>query len=114
MSDFHITFDAPRWLLLLLALPVLWWYSFRSISALGPVRRWFALALRTAVYVLLVLGLAEMQMVRTSQKLAVIYVLDQSVSIPEGQRRAMADYVNAEVKQQDNNFDFMVRKAPAK
>ncbi|HEY2827232.1 MAG TPA: VWA domain-containing protein [Pirellulales bacterium] len=98
MSGIHFSFDAPGWLALLAALPLLWWFSFRSISALGPVRRWFVLALRTAVLVLLVLALAEMQMVRTSQRLAVIYVLDQSVSIPDQQRRAMADYVNADIK----------------
>lgn len=98
MSGIHLAFDAPGWLALLAALPLLWWFSFRSISALGPVRRWFVLAIRTAVLVLLVLALAETQMVRTSQKLAVIYLLDQSVSIPEPQRRAMADYVNADIK----------------
>lgn len=98
MFGLRITFDSPGWLLLLLALPLLWWFSFRALSALGPVRRWFVLVLRTAVLSLIVFALAEIQMVRTSEKLAVVYLLDQSVSIPEPQRRAMVDYVNAEIK----------------
>ena len=99
----HIAFDSPRWLLLLLALPPLWWFSIRALQALGPIRRWFVLALRTLVVMLIVFALAEIQMVRTSQKLAVIYLLDQSVSIPEEQRRAMADYVNADIKKHRHN-----------
>src|SRR5262249_5877688 len=105
MSGIHWTFDAPGWLALLAGVPLLWWFSFLSISALVRVRLWFVLALRTGVLVLLVLALAEMQMVRTSQKLAVIYVLDQSVSIPDEQRRAMADYVNAEIKKHRRGAD---------
>ena len=77
--------------------------AFAALQALGPIRRWFVLALRTLVVLLIVFALAEIQMVRTSQKLAVIYLLDQSVSIPEEQRRAMADYVNAEIKKHRHN-----------
>ena len=55
------------------------------------MRRWFVLGLRTVVLLLVVFSLAEIQMVRTSEKLTVIYLLDQSVSIPRGQRRAMVE-----------------------
>ncbi len=46
----------------------------------------------------IILSLAELQLVRTSEKLTVMYLLDQSASIPPGQRQQMLDYVNAEVK----------------
>ncbi len=36
----------PWWLLLLLLLPLIVWLSFRSLSGLGPVRRWVAIGLR--------------------------------------------------------------------
>src|SRR5215471_18581686 len=98
LSRLHISFDSPGWLWLLLLLLPLWWYSFRRLAALGPVRRWFVLGLRTAVLMLLVLSLAETKFVRTSDKMTVIYLLDQSVSIPEAQRRAMVDWVNADIK----------------
>ncbi len=98
MFGLRLTFDSPAWLLLLLGLPLLWWLSFRSISGLGPWRRWFVLALRTAVLTLIVLSLAEIRLVKTSEKLTVIYVLDESVSIPEEQRRAMVDWINADIK----------------
>ncbi len=98
MFGLRVTFDSPGWLLLLLGLPLLWWFSFRSISGLGPIRRWFVLGLRTAVLTLIVLSLAEIRLVRTSEKLTVIYLLDESVSIPEEQRRAMVDWINADIK----------------
>jgi hypothetical protein len=46
-----------------------------------------------------VLALAEIQLLWTSERLAVIYLLDQSLSIPEEQRRAMRDYVTREVRE---------------
>ena len=55
--------------------------------------------LRSAVLGLLILALAEAQIVRVSQRLTVIYLLDQSLSIPAAQREAMIEYVNAAVAQ---------------
>ena len=95
MLHYHVSFASPWYLLLLLLLPVIWWFSYRKLSPLGPVRRWIVLAIRTTIILLIVLALAEIQMVRTSDRLTVIYLLDQSLSIPEAQRRAMIDYVNA-------------------
>ncbi len=98
MSGFRIAFDAPWFLLLLAALPLLWWFGAHSLAGLGRVRRSIALAMRCAVLVLIILALAELQLVRTSEKLTVMYLLDQSASIPPHQRQEMTDYVNAEVK----------------
>ena len=47
MFNAKIAFDQPWWLLLLVLIPVLWIFSFRSLSGLGPYRRIFALLFRT-------------------------------------------------------------------
>lgn len=93
-------FNNPWYLLLLALLPAMWWFSFDSLSGLGRWRRLLALAFRTLVMLLIVAALAEMQFQRTSDKLTVIYLLDQSLSIPEARRDAMISYVNASVKDQ--------------
>src|SRR6476469_5077526 len=95
-----LVFNNPWYLLLLALLPVMWWFSFGGLSGLGRWRRLFALGLRSLVVMLLVAALAEMQYQRTSDKLTVIYLLDQSLSIPEARRDAMIDYVNASIRDQ--------------
>jgi uncharacterized membrane protein len=95
-----LVFNSPWYLLLLGLLPVMWWFSFGSLSGLGRWRRLFALAFRTLVVLLIVAALAEMQYQRTSDRLTVIYLLDQSLSIPEARRAAMIRYVNASIRDQ--------------
>src|SRR5882757_3525822 len=95
-----LVFNSPWYLLLLLLLPAMWWFSFHSLSGLGRWRRLMALLLRTMVMLLLVAALAEMQYQRKSDRLTVIYLLDQSLSIPEARRSAMINYVNASIRDQ--------------
>ncbi len=102
MFGVDIAFNKPWFLLLLAGLPLLWIFSFRSISGLGRVRRFFALGLRSLVYVLLVFCLAEMQLRHTSERVTVIYVLDQSESIPREKRAAMVQYVVKDVVEHRN------------
>ena len=97
MFGFEIGFSRPWYLWLLALLPLLWLVSFRSLSGLGPYRRLFALAFRTLVFALVVVALAEIQMLRISDKVTVTYLLDQSESIPVVQRQAMLDYVQKAV-----------------
>jgi uncharacterized membrane protein/Mg-chelatase subunit ChlD len=102
-----VDFQSPWYLLLLLVLPVLWWYSLRSLAALGFWRRLTVVTLRTLVLLLLVAAIAEIQMVKTSDRLTLIYLLDQSLSIPSEHRAAMIEYVNAAVKK-DRPFEDRV------
>ena len=97
MFNYQLSFGSPWYLLLLLGLPVLWWCSFNSLAGLGRVRRWVAIGLRTIVLLLLVAAMAEVQMVRVSDRLTVIYLIDQSLSIPTAQRKTMVEYVNAAI-----------------
>jgi len=95
-----LVFNSPWWLLLLLLLPAMWWFSFHSLSGLGHWRRILALFLRTVVMLLIVAALAEMQYQRTSDRVTVIYLLDQSLSIPQSRRDAMIRYANASIREQ--------------
>ena len=99
MFNHSIAFDSPSYLLLLLLLPVMWWLSFAGLSGLGRWRRLIALTLRTLVFTAIVLALADVQYQRRSDKLAVIYLLDQSLSIPVEQRQEMGKYVNASIEE---------------
>jgi von Willebrand factor type A domain len=98
MLSLKIAFDQPWWLLLLLLVPILWIFSFQSLSGLGPYRRLFALLFRTVVFSLLVLALAGIQLQKISDRVTVIYLLDQSESIPKLTREAMLEYVHEDVK----------------
>ena len=98
MFSHHPTLSSPAYLAILLLLPVFWWYSYRRLAGLGRVRRWAALLLRTAVIVLLVMAAADLQMVRSNDRLTVLYLLDQSLSIPDEKRAEMIKYVKEEVR----------------
>ena len=105
MFRHHLSFVSPGYLGLLALLPVLWWFSFRRLAGLGQVRRAVALTLRSLVFALLVLAVAELQIVRTSDRLTTLFLLDQSLSIPAVKRRAMVEYVNAEVRKHRGRDD---------
>ncbi|MCA9169176.1 MAG: VWA domain-containing protein [Planctomycetales bacterium] len=96
LSDY---FDQPSYLWLLLLLPIIWKLSYRSLGGLGRWRRLFALAFRSLVLIAIVMALAEFQYLRRSDRVTVIYLLDQSASIPQAQREAMVQYVKDAVKE---------------
>ena len=96
---FQFAFDRPWFLLLLLLLPLLWWLSFNSLAGLGRARRSAALIFRSLLVITLVFALAEAKWQYKTDRLTVIYVLDQSESIPANIRAAMVDYVKKDVDQ---------------
>jgi len=123
MFNYQLSFGSPWYLALLALLPLLWWFSFRSLASLGRVRRAVAITLRSVVLVLVILALADVQWVRVSDRLTVIYLVDQSLSIPAERpgagggppkmldRRAMLDYVNAAIlehRQEDDRAGVIV------
>src|SRR5690606_1789915 len=61
MFQHAIVFDRPGYLALLAIIPVLIWLGHRSLSSLGPVRRWLALGLRALVATAIILALADAQ-----------------------------------------------------
>ncbi len=77
-----LSFSDP--LLLLLLVPALWlsWIiARRSFAALGPARRLISNLLRGLILLLLVFALGGVELVRVSDRLAVIFVVDVSDSV---------------------------------
>lgn len=89
----RIHFLQPVLLLVLLALPLLWWASVR-LRTLSPGRLWTARVLRTVIFLCLALALAQAQCARRSRELTVYYVLDNSDSIPAEQRGEAVEAIN--------------------
>ena len=87
------------WLLLLLAglLPLVAWTGAR-LALLTHFRRALILGTRLAIIALLVLALARIQIVRSSDFLDVFFVLDGSDSIPEAQKQEQLTFLQNELK----------------
>lgn len=105
MFNYYVTFASPGWLVLLAILPVVALTSHRRLAALGQWRRWVSLAIRLTLLAVVILALAEVQIVRTSDRLTVVYLLDQSYSIPAERRQALVDYVNADIRRHRKDRD---------
>ncbi len=104
--EYQLGFDSPHMLWLLpAALIPLWLFSFRSLAGFGFWRRLVALAFRSAVLTALVLALADIQLQRATEKVTVIYVVDQSQSIPPQRRTALLDYVNRAIRDHRDRDD---------
>lgn len=102
-GNWHISFAHPAYLLLAAVLiPLIWLASFRSLAGLGPWQRLIALTLRSLLVLLFAVALAEIQWVEKSNRVTVIYVLDQSESIPPTKRRLMLEYVARQVRRHRN------------
>jgi uncharacterized membrane protein len=99
MNRYQIGFEFPWYLLLLMLLPILWWWSFSRLSSLGGFRRIAALLLRSLIFTALIFALAGIQWKKTSEKVSVIYVLDQSDSIPLAKRDLMLAFVRQSSEQ---------------
>jgi uncharacterized membrane protein len=81
---------SPGWLLALLVLPPLLYLSIRTLrrqaDRLSPFRRTAFLLLRASALVLLTLGLAGFGIARFSDRLSVVFLIDQSRSVSAEQR----------------------------
>lgn len=77
-----VTVTRPWWLALLALLVPLVWLSWPRLAGLGPARRVLALYLRAVLVVLLILALADLQVVREEEGVTTILLIDRSFSIP--------------------------------
>jgi uncharacterized membrane protein len=98
MGRIEIGFQYPWFLLLSFLIPLVWWLGLKSLAGLGPWRQFFALLFRTAVMLLVIFAIAGVQWIWSSNKLTVIYLLDQSDSIPAAKRQLMFEYAIESVK----------------
>jgi len=90
-----ITFDHP-WLLLLLPAIVaaFWAIGRRSYAGLNSSTAQLALIVRSLAAALLVCALAGIHTVQRSDKLATIFLLDVSKSVPRSDQAAGREYIN--------------------
>ncbi len=102
MGRVELGFQYPWMLAFLVLIPITWWIGMRSLSGLGPWRRGIALTLRTLVLLLVIAALAGVQWIWSSDKVTVIYLLDQSDSIPIAKRQLMLEYAMKSVKEHRN------------
>ncbi|MBI5366530.1 MAG: VWA domain-containing protein, partial [Planctomycetes bacterium] len=101
----HIGFLNPLGLLLLLALPVAVLLAWKSRAGLEGVRKHLSLALRLVILLLLALSIAELQLIRESDELGVLFLLDWSESVPGDTKRAAWDYVKKASEKLDPKKD---------
>ncbi len=99
MLPFQISFDHPGYLWLLALVPLMWAISFGPLRVLGNLRRLLVLGLRSAVLLTIVFSLAGVQLVWTTERVTVLYLLDQSESIPAARREQMLQFVTKNVRE---------------
>jgi uncharacterized membrane protein/Mg-chelatase subunit ChlD len=105
--NFSVSVGRPWWLILIpLILPPLVLMSMRSLAGLGWIRRAVAILLRATVVTLIVLALAELQMVRRNDRLATLFLLDLSQSVPRDRQAPMLQYVNSAINSQKRKDDL--------
>lgn len=86
-------FDSPIFLWLILGAGAFAWLARRSLAGLGPVRGKSALGARAVVFILLVMALAGANRIRKHDDLTVLFLLDQSRSIPVDLRREAERFI---------------------
>lgn len=82
----------PWFLVLLLFLPLLW-YTARNIRVMGYGRKTLTVVLRTIVFVLLILALADLVYQNQGDRLSVFFVVDRSASVPLDEQEFSLNYV---------------------
>lgn len=91
-------FASPGYLWLCLILLGFVALAWRSRAGLTGARYLLSLGFRLALAILIVMALAEAQMRQINPSLCVVYLLDQSQSIPAKQRVGMFDYVVRDIE----------------
>ncbi len=88
------------WYLLLLPLFAAgaWHIANRSLADLSTARFRWSLSVRLTLVTLLILALAGLQFSLPAKRLAILFVLDQSDSIPAPRRQDALDYINRAAK----------------
>ena len=85
---------SDRWpLVLLVALPWLWFAQRHSLADLTTRQQRACLAMRAVMFILLVLALCGVRWLRSSRDLAVIFALDRSASVTGEGRRQGEEFV---------------------
>ena len=90
-----LTFEALWPLVLLLGIPLVWWWGRRSATNLGPHHIAAATALRAATLLLLALALMQPVWHAASRAVSVVYVVDVSRSVASAFVQSALDWIRA-------------------
>ena len=93
----------PFLLLLLLLLPLLYYGFRRSLVDLSRTQQVISLITRIIIVLLLILSVADVQYLKTDDKLAVMFLADISDSISDDGLTKTTDYLNEALKLQGGN-----------
>ncbi len=109
-----VQFVRPQWLFLLLVVPLIPLISRRTLSGLGPTRKWTAVGLRTAGVALLALALAEPRLKRPTDSTTVLFLVDRSFSVPQDVDNARPDTATVDRRWQNVRafIEASVKKRP--
>ena len=91
--SFPLELTRPAWLIALIVLPFLVYYSFRSLVDFGKWQMRISLATRLVIAVLIVLALAGLTRLTTTRSQYVVFAIDDSTSVGEASRKAAEEYV---------------------
>lgn len=102
---FSLRPQSPWWLILLVAIPVIIYTSWRNLITLGETRRWLVLGFRCSLVLFLVAALTEVYARRPNDHVTVTFVWDRSLSMPpefqEGKdlrEQRIFDFINQAVE----------------
>jgi len=93
-----MSFSTPWLLLLFLLAPLILWLGWPSKAA-SRRREIASLVIRLLIFTSLVLSLAGMQLVRSADNLAVVFLVDVSDSMPEGAKGGAVQWVQHAISQ---------------
>lgn len=93
----------PFLLFLLLLLPVLYYGFRRSLVDLSRTQRLISLCVRIIIVLLLILSVADLQYLKTDDKLAVMFLADISDSISEDGLTKSTDFINEALESRSGN-----------
>ncbi len=89
-----LSVSQPQFLLLLPVAAALLWYSARvSYADLSGARRWIAWSARGLIVLALILALAGAQLVKRSDDMVVVFVVDASYSVPRSERAKALGFI---------------------
>jgi Ca-activated chloride channel homolog len=103
-----IEWTYPWLLLLLFALGLCWLPLRNTMVALNPVQRRIILAARLLILATIMIALSGPKWRAPSDRLAVVYVVDDSASVSSEAKSAARHYVEASVKNARPNDDYAV------
>jgi len=94
-----LSFSRPQFLLLLPVAATLLWYSARvSYADLSGTRRYIAWTVRAAIVLAMIFALAGAQLVKRSDNMVVVFVVDASYSVPQPQQAKAFEFVREALK----------------